>query len=230
MIKKEKEQVLARHLRKKGKSLREIATSLGVSRGSVSLWVKDIKLTKPQLRFLAYKPFQQEAITKRVVSRLKNEKAKRQIIIDSHKKSIENLGISLNELLIVGVCLYWAEGGKADSSRFFRFSNSDPEMIKVIMCFIRKIFKVPEHKIKGQIHLHEHLDGEVALKYWSDISGIPVSQFNKISCQHNKASKNTRDTLPYGTLDIAVYSVDLYLKIMGWIEVVKDKILNKYGK
>jgi predicted transcriptional regulator len=229
MLKKEKEQVLARHLRKKGKSLRDIAETLGVSKGSVSLWVKDIKLTKSQLRFLAYHPFKQEAIMKRVASRLKNEKAKRQIIIDLHKETIKHLNFSLNDLLAMGVCLYWAEGGKADSMRTFRFSNSDPEMIKVMMCFIREVCRISNSKIRGHICLHEHLDKDASLMYWSEISGIPASQFQKTSAQHNKASKNTKDTLPYGTVSIEVYSVDLYLKIMGWIEVVKDKILNKYG-
>lgn len=230
MIKKEKEQVLACHLRKKGKSLREISESLGVSKGSVSLWVKDIKLTKPQLRFLAYKPFQKTAIAKRVTSRLVNEKAKRQIIIDQHKKEIGGLQFSPKELLIIGTCLYWAEGRKADSNRIFTFANSDPYMIRVMMCFIREVCKIPEEKIKGNIHLHEHLDKTKALKYWSNLTGIPTSQFHKISCQHNKSSKNTKDTLPYGTLDICVYSVDLYLKMLAWSEVIRTIVLEKYGK
>lgn len=228
MIKKEKEQVLARHLRKKGKSVREIAASLGVSKGSVSFWVRDIKLTKPQLQFLAYKPFLQEAITKRVATRLRNEKEKRRLIIESHKKTIEKIDLSLDQLLIAGVCLYWAEGGKADSNRIFRFSNSDPGMVKVIMSFIRNVCKVPEDRIKGHIHIHQHLNKAVALKYWSEISGIPVSQFHKTSSQQNKASTNTRDTLPYGTFSVGIYSTNLYLKMLAWIEVIKEKILSKY--
>lgn len=229
MIKKEKEQVLARHLRKKGKSLQDIANTLNVSKGSVSLWVKDVKLTKPQSRFLAYQPFKREAVLKRTKTRLKNEKDKRQIIIDSHKESIWGIDVSLDSLLLVGICLYWAEGRKADSNRIFTFTNSDSDMIRVVMCFLRKICKIPENKIRGHIHLHEHLSSDMALKYWSEVSGIPASQFYKTSQQHNKSSKDTKDTLPYGTLDVSVCSVDLYLKMLAWAEVIKDKVLSKYG-
>jgi len=229
MIKKEREQVLARHLRRKGESIREIATHLKVSKGSVSLWVRDVKLTGPQRRFLAHKPFLREVITKRVITRVRNEQERRRLIIESHKKDIEKIQISLNGLLIVGTCLYWAEGGKADSNRIFRFSNSDPEMIRVMMAFIRNVCRIPENKIKGHIHLHPHLNKRVALKYWSGVSDIPISQFHKTSSPKNRSSKNTRDTLPYGTFDIGIYSTDLYLKMLGRIEVVRDKILKEHS-
>jgi transposase len=39
-------------LRRKGKSIKEIATSLGVSKGSVSVWCQDIKLTQTQSKRL----------------------------------------------------------------------------------------------------------------------------------------------------------------------------------
>ena len=45
---KSKEQFNARELRKKGKSMKEIAKKLKVSKGSVSLWCKDIELTENQ--------------------------------------------------------------------------------------------------------------------------------------------------------------------------------------
>ncbi len=42
-------------LRKKGKSLSEIAQELGVSKGSVSIWVRDIELSKSAQKNLSLK-------------------------------------------------------------------------------------------------------------------------------------------------------------------------------
>ena len=229
MIAKKREQIKARHLRRKGKSLKEISLILRVAKSSASNWVRDIKLTKPQIRFLAHKSLLKEIINRRVETRLKNERQRRQKIMDSYKKELGGLRLSTNHLLLIGTCLYWAGGGKADSNRIFRFSNSDPEMIRVIMTFLRKVLNVPEKRFKGHVHLHPHLNKKVAERYWSKLSRIPLKQFHKTSQQHNKASKNTRDTLPYGTFNIGVYSTDLYLKMLAWTEVIKNNVLKKYG-
>jgi hypothetical protein len=86
------------------------------------------------------------------------------------------------------------------------------------MRFYREICDVPDIKFRAQVLLHPHLDAPRAEKYWSNISGIPRSQFQKTSQQQNKASKGKKDTLPMGTFTIGVYDTQLFLKIMGWME------------
>jgi transposase len=49
---KTRERELARALRRKGRSVREIERLVGVSRSSVSLWVRDIELTAEQIQAL----------------------------------------------------------------------------------------------------------------------------------------------------------------------------------
>ncbi|MDP3730967.1 MAG: hypothetical protein Q8R34_00510 [bacterium] len=223
MIKKEIEQVKARHLRKKGNSIKEIGKILHVANSSVSNWVRDVKLTKKQIKFLKHKSHLKEVIKKRVETRLRNENARRRTIIENHKKTISKLTINKEHLLLMGTCLYWAEGGKSERNRIFRFSNSDPSMIKVIMPFIKNVCEIPRHKLHGHIHLHPHLDTVKAEKYWSKVSGIPTSQFYKTSQSHNKRSSNTRDTLPFGTFNVEICSTDLFLKMKAWTEVIIEK-------
>jgi len=45
---KKKEQIEAREMRQQGIAIGEIALKLGVSKGSVSVWVRDIPLTEEQ--------------------------------------------------------------------------------------------------------------------------------------------------------------------------------------
>jgi len=229
MKKKHRQEILARHLRKKGFSLNHIASKLKVSKSSASVWVRNIKLTKPQLTFLRHSAHTQEIVKKRVTTRLRNEDARRRKIMDAHKSNFEKLAITKDVLEIIGTTLYWAEGGKSPSNKVFSFSNSDPNMIKVIMCFARKVLKVSEEKFRGHIHLHPHLNPVKAERYWSKVTGIPTSQFQKTSMQHNKRSSNTRDTLPYGTISVDAYSTDLYLRMLAGIEAITEKVTAQYN-
>lgn len=207
------EKNLARKLRAKGKSINEISIKLKAPKSSVSLWVRNIELNPAQIQKLSEKGSRKLIIEKRRITRLKNESLKRQIIIDTAQNEITKL--SDKELWLVGTMLYWAEGGKTQRS-LVRFSNGDPEMIKIMMVFFRKICQVPEEKFRGYIHIHPHLNHTRAESYWSSITGIPLKKFFKTYRKINISSKNKKDTLPFGTFDIYICSTELFLKIMGW--------------
>jgi len=214
---KEQEKNFAIELRKKGWSMGEIARKINVSKGSVSLWVGKIHLTSQQRKTLSLKGHTKEAIENRRTSRLKNEHAKREVVVNAARSQIKK--ISEKELWLLGVMLYWAEGRKTGRG-MVQFSNSDPEMIKIMMAFFRKICRVPEGKFRGAIHIHPHLDHKKAEKYWSGITGIPLSQFYKTYRKMNVASKHKRDNLPLGTFDIYICSTELFLTIFGWVQGV----------
>ena len=206
------EKQLARKLRKKGYSIKDIAKRLGVSKSSVSVWVRDISLTPEQVNYLAASPHTLTAIEKRRVARLVNEERKRNLITLKAKKEI--ISVTHKELWLMGIMLYWAEGGK--TQRTVRFSNGDPEMIKIMMRFFRNVCHVPEKKFRGYIHIHPHLDPKRAEAYWSTVSGIPLDKFFKTYQKPNASSQNKKDTLPYGVMDIYVLDTKLFLKIVGW--------------
>jgi len=202
----------ARKLRVEGYSLNEISRTLGVAKSSVSLWVRDIVLSESQENYLKEKGFYREAIERRRTSRLANEKEKREQVILAAEKSITK--ISSKQLWFLGTMLYWAEGGK--TQRLVRFSNGDPEMIKIMMAFFKRVCEVPDRKFRGYIHIHPHLDYIEAETYWSVISGIPLDQFFKTYRMPNKSSQNKKNSLPYGVFDIYVLDTKLFLKITGW--------------
>jgi hypothetical protein len=168
MKKLEREKAL--ELRLLGYSILEISRQLNVAKSSASTWVRDVPLTPQQLENLKKNSHTAEAVEKRRQSRLLNESSKRELVIKDAKRSIPRVDNS--SLLLIGAMLYWAEGGK--SQRMVRFSNGDPEMIKIMMQFFRKICRVPERKFRGYIHIHPHLNYRQAEEYWSKISGIPL--------------------------------------------------------
>jgi len=201
-------------LRQKGHSLYEIQNKLGVAKSSVSIWVRDVELTESQKRRLSKKGFYRKTVELRRTNRLRNEEQKREKIIQAAKREISK--ISKKQLWLMGTMLYWAEGGK--TMRTVRFSNGDPEMIKIMMVYFRLICGVPEDKFRGYIHIHPHLDYKLAEKYWSNVSAIPLKQFFKTYRKPNKSSQNKKSTLPHGVFDIYVMDTKLFLKITGWVK------------
>lgn len=221
---KVKEKKLAREFRKQGWSLNEIRHKLKVAKSSISIWVRDIELTEKQKQELSERGVKKEVIEKQRKTRLKNEREKRQRIISGASKRIEKL--SKKELMLAGSTLYWGEGSKSRRSSI-QFSNADPRAIKFMMSFFREVCNVPKEKFRGHIFLHPHLDKKKAERYWSNISGISQNQFFKTSLQQSRASKEKRDTLPYGTFNIQICNTELFLKIKGWIEGIYKSINTK---
>lgn len=203
-------------LRSKGESIKNIAKQLSVSKGSVSVWVRKVSISSETRKSLFMRGWTSGAIEKRRSARLHNEEQKRKVIIDKAAQDIRK--ISKDDLKLIGIALYWAEGGK--TQRLVRFSNSDPLIIKIIMRFFREICNVPENKFKAQIHIFSHMQAKSAEEYWSSISGISRDNFYKTYSKPSKASLGKRDSLPYGTLDITICDTRLFLTIFGWMQKV----------
>lgn len=211
------ERRMARVLRHKGFSVREINRRLGCSKSSISKWVQDIPLSEDQIAQLKSN---QDKGRAKAAQHPNGSKRKWEIIrgrcIDEARKDIPEKG-SIDLLRYIGAALYWAEGYNASRNTVV-FANTDPRMIKIMMPFFRKVCKVPEYKFRGKISIHPHLDAKKAEKYWSCISKIPLRQFNKPLLAVSRASKGKRDTLPNGTFRIIVNDVYVCSKIKGWIE------------
>ncbi len=206
-------------LRKKGESVRDIATKVGVSKASASLWVRDVILTPEQRVKLNRNGYSIDAIEKRRIKRIANTKAKYAAVMKEAGSEIAAL--SLHELWLIGIALYWGEGGKTHRG-MARIANSDPAVIKIMMRFFREICRVPEEKFSGHVHTFSHLNAKKSEAYWSGVSKIPVKQFYKTYVKQSIATKNKRDTLPYGTFQIYVCDTRLFYRIIGWIEKIKE--------
>ncbi|MEK7101720.1 MAG: hypothetical protein AAB882_01045 [Patescibacteria group bacterium] len=214
----------SRELRKQGYSMNEITRMLGVAKSSVSLWTGDIELTSKQRQKLSENGRSVESVERRRHARLTNERARRRPYFENAVAEIENL--SRRDLFFLGTSFYWGEGSKANRGTV-DFTNSDPRGIQVMMRYFKEVCNVPDQKFRGHVILHPHLDARKAEHYWSKISGIPLTQFHKTSMQHNKASKNKKDSLPLGTFAIGIYDTTLYLRIMGWMEGIYTRLVEK---
>ncbi|MCX6787312.1 MAG: hypothetical protein NTY93_02180, partial [Candidatus Kaiserbacteria bacterium] len=197
---------------------------IGVTKSSVSLWTKDIQLTSKQRQKLSEHGRSVESVERRRFARLTNERARRRVYFENAVSEIED--VSKSNLFFLGTALYWGEGSKTQRGTV-DFTNADPRSIQIMMKFFKEVCNVPNLKFRGHVILHPHLDSKKAERYWSRISNIPLTQFHKTSMQHNKASQNKKDSLPFGTFSIGIYDTVLYLQIMGWMEGIYAQLIKK---
>lgn len=197
-------------LRKKGFSFKEINEKLGISKSTASLWLRDIKLSEK-----AKKRIYELGVVGRNKASITNDNKRK--LIDKHiKKKVEgyftNFSCSKNDYRIATALLYWCEGTKHKENSSVSFINADPEMIKYFLYVFRNSFEIEEKKLRGLVHLHEYHNEEKQLKFWSDVTKIPISQFNKSYLKKN-TGKNKKENYP-GCISIRYSDVKIYKELM----------------
>ena len=158
----------ARELRGEGFTMLEIATELGVSKSSVSLWTRDVE----------FRPRQRESGRFGARNRAPNSRQRRKAaeIERLDADGISRLG-TLDEqaFLAAGVALYAGEGAKGDGAVVF--ANSDAQMVALFCVWFRRFFEIDERRLRVTVYLHQGLDIDAAQSHWSEVTGVPLSQF-----------------------------------------------------
>jgi Homeodomain-like domain-containing protein len=208
----------ARELRGEGLHYEEIAEALGVSKSSVSLWVRDL----PRTGRLSY-----EECRKRAAEGARRYwEAERPVRAAARAATRDTAAgqigpLTDREVLIAGAIAYWCEGGKSKPySRCDRviFTNSDPALIRFFLWFL-DVTGTPRHNLGFRVYIHENADVEAAQRFWLDVTGATADQFATPALKHHNpvtVRKNIEETY-HGCLRIDVKrSADLYRRIEGW--------------
>jgi DNA-binding transcriptional ArsR family regulator len=207
-----KMKVEAINLRRMGKSYGEIRKEIGVAKSTLSYWLKDIPLKAVDRKRL---------YTKRIVnlsmgSKSQKERRSREvesILKKAREEAISN--VSEEAYKLFGVALYWAEGSK---EKGFRITNSDPYLILFMVHWFEKVFKIKPNNLKAWLNIYRQQDDVKIKRFWSDLTGIPISNFGKSYIKPvNKGYK--KNNLYYGTIGIYVTKgTDLKYKVNGWLQ------------
>ncbi len=95
--------------------------------------------------------------------------------------------------------LYWAEGSKRNF-KTVDFANSDPEMIRVFVRCLREIYQVSESRLRVFLYCYANQPMDHLLKFWSDVTSIPLTQFTKPYVRQDSALKH--HAMVYGLIHI----------------------------
>ena len=215
------EKALAIKLRKQGHSYNEILKSVLVAKSTLSLWLRDVGLSKKQAQLFSEKKHQAQLRggAARHTDRLERSAA----VIGQAKNSIGSL--SDRERLLIGAALYWAEGAKEKTYRpsvRLEFANSDPDMIRFYVKWLREVVLVADDDIGLVLHIHKNRikDLDTFTQFWLDVTKLKATNCAKpVIKQHNPKTtrKNVTDTYR-GLVAIRVRrSIMLNRRVAGWI-------------
>ncbi|MFD6990698.1 hypothetical protein [Streptomyces sp. NPDC059943] len=204
----------ARELRLQSLTYDQIQLELGCSKSSISLWVRD--LPKPPKRTSE----EASAIARRGwEATLRRRQQERE---QTKRAAAESIGpMSERELFLLGVGLYWAEGGKSkphNPQERLTFINSDRNMIDVFLAWL-DLLDVARERLRYHVHIHETADITGAERFWAGVLGIDASRLSKTTVKRHNPKTNRQNVGEgyYGCLSIRVLqSADLYRRVEGW--------------
>lgn len=212
----------ARELRLQGLDYAEIVTRLGVSKSSVSLWVRDL----PRPPKVAT-----EECARRTAERMRHYWAAERQVRAARRAAASaaaagSIGsLTDREVLIAGAVAYWCEGAKNRPYRQANrviFVNSDPELISFFLLFLDTA-GISRSDLAFRLHIHETADIESAERFWLSLTRARPEQFRKTSLKPQNpmtTRKNIGDDYR-GCLRVEVMrSCELYRKIEGWASAV----------
>jgi transcriptional regulator with XRE-family HTH domain len=214
---KTRERLRARKLRtERGYSIKQIARLLGVSTSSVSLWVRDIELTDDQHAALRQRSaiYDGQLLGRAVSSG--RRRAERRVYQEDGRR----LARQGEVLHAIGSMLYWAEGARNRNS--VRFSNSDPDMVRTFVNFLRTYFPLSNENIRLTCHLFaDHVERQRETEnFWLDVAGLPRSSLcpSIVNVYSKYSAKKRRNVLPYGTCRVVVHRTSVVQSIYGAIQ------------
>lgn len=203
----------ARQLRGQGLTYKEIQSSLAVSKGALSKWLRD----------LPFQPSAQSRVRQRIASvqngRVNHLKKIQRVALFQQAAAREINHLSTEHLKLLGIMAYWCEGSKTQDNQV-QFTNTDTALVRLIMEWFRRICCVPEKKFKVHVRCHSDTNVETAETFWSEVTGIPRVQFYRTTNKES-GSKGTRiGRIPNGVVTVIVCDTELFYRIQGWISSV----------
>ena len=158
----------ARELRAESWTLVEIADELGVAKSSVSLWVRDVEF-EPKPRAQVARRRGPNALQRRKQAEID------ELLADGpaphrppHRPGVP--GRRHGSL---------RRRGREDATAASASPTRDPRMIAFFCAWLRHFFDDRRARLRVQLYLHEGLDLEAAIAFWTELTSIPISQFSK---------------------------------------------------
>src|SRR3954463_2950996 len=201
---KVEQQERARELRGTGATLVDIAAELGVSKSSVSVWVRDVEVEpRPRRQPVNRRPHPQHT-------------AKLAEIDECDRLGIERIGaLSDDAFLAAGAALYAGEGAKGQ----LLFANTNAGMVAFFCAWLRRYFVIDESRLRVRVYLHAGLDLDAAEQFWSQTTGVPRSQF-RAPYRAQADPTIRRNKHEHGCAYVGYYCSRTHREVMGLVRAL----------
>jgi len=217
------DKIKAIQLRREGKSYRVIEKILGIPRSTLTGWFQKMQWSrkvKEKLSLIAQQQSRQRM--KDLTDKINHERRK---VYAFTKKTAENQYHTLRRepLFISGLMIYWGEGDRKLENGMIRVCNTDPAMLKLFHCFVRKYLPEISHLIKVYLVLYPDLNEKECKEYWSQNIEIPGEKFIKSTYIQGRSLTKK---LEYGICTITISNRVYKEKINAWLHSIRSEVVN----
>lgn len=220
---KSNEKRRAIELRLAGESYNAIQKAIGVSKGTLSLWLRDMPLPKERIRELRDRNVMR--IEKYRATRKRKKEALFKKIYDEELKKIGDL--SNRDLFMTGLSLYWGEGGKTSTSEI-SIANTDPAIIIAFLHWTLQGLHADQAAIKIRLQLYSDMDVKKEISFWSKILHIPSLQFRDPYIKKTTLSSLTyKNGFGHGTCNAYLRDATIAKQVMMGLQAFRDYFLKQ---
>jgi transcriptional regulator with XRE-family HTH domain len=200
----------ARGLRAQAWTLQEIADQLGVSKGSVSVWVRDVEFT-PKPRNRGHSGHQPHPLHVKKLAEIERCRA---------EAEVEYSDLSVHQLDAFALGLYAGEGAKTPGA--VSMANTNPLLLRLFVDWLRRNFDIEEDRLRARLYLHQGLDIDEATAYWSAVTSISERQFQRpyraVADPSRRRTKHER-----GCLTIVYHCSVTHRRVMASVAAITSR-------
>lgn len=200
-------------------SYSQIQAEVKVSKSTLSLWLRDLPLSKERILKLG-------AWSQRRIESCRNTKArKKQDRLGAvYKSASADIGKLTNrEIFLGGLFLYWGEGTKSKDCAV-EITNTDPAMIRFGLLWF-EMLGIPTEGLAIDLKIYKDMDIESAVLFWEKEIKVDQSQFNVYIKKTNQSDITYKTGYGHGTCTLRYGSRDIHEYIMQSLRYLKTYFL-----
>lgn len=211
--------------RREGLSINELSQKFNLSKGTLSLWLRDVEVCEQgQQRLRARLEEGRRYFIEQGSSR--SRKSYQNVRDDAYQQGL-NSNPSLMDAVAVG--LYMGDGTKrsTDSNPSWSFSNADRNHVRIQLEWaIRAGQPKGRFRARIQVHPRDAVSDQDIKEFWSDV-GIPVENIRITRLRSPSSKKKTNRATPYGTCYL--HPQKNGVRLFCYYKGQRDEILRRYG-
>ncbi len=210
-------------LRKLGQSYKEIQSTVKVSKGLLSLWLSDIKLTEDEARQLKMKLEERRnkgKISSKILNQARMLERERKLIRETEALWPKRRN---DPVFMFGVTLFWAQGHKSGGD--FNFSSSNTDMIFIMYAWALRYLVVPKDKVKIRLFMFESSNNESIKGFWAKNLHVKPEDI-KVTLQKKKEGITKNDPYYKGCVRLTIVGIRYFRLMKAWQKLC----IEYYGK
>ena len=216
-----KDKEIAFKMRKNGKSYGEICAALKIPKATLSGWFSKIDWSNDIAKKLAAAVQKQHTVRLIELDRIRGAHLKRIYKEAREEARVEFEELKYNPLFIAGLMLYWGEGDKL-TKYSTKIANTDPDLIRLYVFFLRNACRIPEEKIKAHLLIYR-----ISMQKNANGTGLMSLVLTQTVFKTTTIEgKHKVRRIRYGVCMIGISSTYFKVKMLEWLKLLPRELMN----